>query len=111
MANDGLDLAAPPVVVWRQMARHVLYERMRGVSSYSMAAGGFNGVYALPKTLQPEFQQPANANSMMNARLTELYSMAPGMRKKTLVRQFNPSRSTAAPKPGAGVLPLGTVGT
>jgi hypothetical protein len=102
MATDGLDLAAPPVRVWQAMARHVLFERNRGVSSYSMAAGGFNGVMAMPRNLGPQFRQPANANSMMNAQLTELYHAQPGLMKKNLIRQFNPSRVSANPKASNG---------
>lgn len=75
MANDGRDLAAPPVRVWQVAARAILSTRMAGTNLYSMGAGGFGQVRALPQIHR--LKQPANPNSRLNQRIAELYAQGP----------------------------------
>jgi hypothetical protein len=74
MANDGRDLAAPPIRVWHSAARAILATRLARANLYSMGAGGFAKVPALPGL---RLRQPANPNSHFNQRMAELYSQGP----------------------------------
>jgi hypothetical protein len=75
VANDGRDLARPPVTVWAAAARAILSTRMAGTNLYSMGAGGFAKVSAIPQLNR--ILQPANPNSTANQRISEYYSQAP----------------------------------
>jgi hypothetical protein len=75
MANDGRDLAAPPVRVWLGAARAILATRLKGANLYSMGAGGFAKVPAIPQLHL--LRQPANPNSPHAQRVAELYAQSP----------------------------------
>jgi hypothetical protein len=69
--REGLYLGAPPVNVRRGGARRLHFSLMRGLGSYSNAAGGFTAVPAMPRNLQM-FRPPASANR--DVRMAELYA-------------------------------------
>lgn len=75
MANDGRDLARPPVVVWQRAARAILATRLKGCNYYSMGAGGFAKVRAIPPLTK--ILQAANPNARPSQRMGELYSQSP----------------------------------
>lgn len=75
MANDGRDLARPPITVWRAAAGAILATRLRGTNLYSMGAGGFAKVSAIPQLNR--ILQPANPNSRHAQRAAELYAQQP----------------------------------
>lgn len=75
MANDGRDLARPPIVVWQAAARAILATRLKGANLYSMGAGGFGQVMAIPQLHR--IQQPANPNSQHAQRTSQIYSQTP----------------------------------
>lgn len=55
--EGGQDLARPPVQVWRRAAAAALATQLAGVNLYSMGAGGFSTVPALPQMIR--LKQPA----------------------------------------------------
>lgn len=75
MANDGRDLARPPVTVWFGAARAILATRLKGANLYSMGAGGFAKVPAIPQLNR--ILQPASPNSRHAQRAAQIYSQTP----------------------------------
>lgn len=59
MANDGRTLGSPSPVgpIWRPAARADLVELLAGCNLYSMGAGGFSTVPAIPQMVR--LRQPA----------------------------------------------------
>lgn len=87
MPSGGEDLAQPPVSVWRAGARAQLATLMHGAHSYSMGAGGFDQVPAIPQLVR--LGQPANANDAQHQRHAQLYATThPLTRKQRLESQF-----------------------
>jgi hypothetical protein len=75
MANDGRDLARPPITVWSAAAKAILATRLRGTNLYSMGAGGFAKVPAIPQL--NHILQPANPNSPRAQGAAQIYSQTP----------------------------------
>jgi hypothetical protein len=94
-------LGAPPVRLWASAARTANAVRLRGVHSYSMGAGGFGTVPAMPQ-LQA-FPRRPNVPVTRDVRLVELYSQQPGLFKQRLARQF--ADPAAAARAGFGYQP------
>jgi hypothetical protein len=86
MPSGGEDLARPPITVWRSAARAQLATLMHGAAWYSLGAGGFDQVPALPQMVR--LKQPANANRQSEHRAAQLYATAPLTRKQRLEAQF-----------------------
>jgi hypothetical protein len=86
MANDGRILGRPPVPLPQGASRQHLFGLVRGVSAFSMGAGGFAKVIAFPKLQQ--LTQPANPHRTPEQRMVELYGSAPATFKQRLERQF-----------------------
>jgi hypothetical protein len=91
MQGGGLDLALPPVNIWRGVARTVLATRMLNGHAYSLAAGGFAKVPSMPalQRLTPK-GMPVNTQSDANIRLVELYGQQPNLFKQRIASQFSP---------------------
>jgi hypothetical protein len=75
MANDGRDLARPPITVWSAAAKAILATRLRGTNLYSMGAGGFAKVPAIPQLTR--ILQAANPNSRHAQDAAQIYSQTP----------------------------------
>jgi hypothetical protein len=86
MPSGGEDLARPPIQVWRSVSRSNLAVLMHGTASYSMGAGGFDQVPAIPQLVRSK--QPANPNRQKEHRVAQLYSTGPLTRKQRLEAQF-----------------------
>lgn len=84
---EGSYLGRPPVDVGGRARRVLTHSLLRGLSAYSMGAGGFDQCVAVPLPLPR--RSPADANS--NVRLVELYRMHPGLFRQRLQQQFLPS--------------------
>jgi hypothetical protein len=86
MPSGGADLARPPITVWRAGARAQLATLLHGAHSYSMGAGGFDQVPAIPQ--MQRLRQPANVNREREQRVTQLYSTQQLTIKQRLEGQF-----------------------
>ena len=64
---EGAYLGQPPVNVPARARRVLTHSLLRGVSAYSMGAGGFDNVPALPGV--QTFRHPAAVNGSDNVRL------------------------------------------
>lgn len=88
MPSGGEDLAAPPVRVWKAAARANLAVLVHGANFYSMGAGGFDKVRALPALRRA--RQPASANNAAHIRASQIYAsgtvLAPS--RNPISRQF-----------------------
>lgn len=84
---EGSYLGRPPVDVPGAARRQLTGSLLRGVSAYSMGAGGFGNVPAMP-FVQNFHRPPAAPNR--DVRMVELYRMQPGLFKQRLQQQFAP---------------------
>jgi hypothetical protein len=84
--SGGEDRASPPIRLWHAKARAELAEMLSGSSLYSMGAGGFSTVPAMPNMVR--LKPPANANSRQNARAAQIYVTRPLPSKQQIQRQF-----------------------
>jgi hypothetical protein len=85
MANDGLDLARPPVNIARSAAAASLACMLRGASSYGAAAGSPPPL-AVPQIQTGLLPSPAQVNRQPE--LAALYPLSPAAFKLQLRRQF-----------------------
>lgn len=87
--EGGQDLSSPPVRIWSVLAKAQLATMLRGSALYSMGAGGFSTVPALPRMIR--IKQPANPNSAQAVQDTQLYTQKPATIKQRLESQFGAS--------------------
>lgn len=90
---EGAYLGRPPVNVGLGRRRAVLFGLVHGAGSYSMAAGGFGTVPAMPRTLQATARPSTGTARPAQQRMTELYVSQPGLFKERLQRMFAEPRS------------------
>lgn len=88
MANDGRDLAAPPVRIWQRVAAANLATQLAGVNLYSMGAGGFDKVPAFPTMVR--LAQPARPGRTADVRATQLYVTQPYPTKQQIMQRYGP---------------------
>lgn len=86
MPEGGRDLAQPPIKVWRAAARANLAQLTHGCNLYSMGAGGFSTVPAMPNMVR--LMQPANPNRSVEQRMLEQYNIGELPTKAQIRRQF-----------------------
>jgi hypothetical protein len=76
----------PPVNARAAASREWLFGLTRGAHSYSMGAGGFDQVPAMPQ--MQRFSNPVRDQAEPNIRLVELYAQAPGLFRQRLQSMF-----------------------
>jgi hypothetical protein len=86
MPEGGQDYAAPPIRVWHAASRARLAELMHGANWYSMGAGGFDQVPAIPNLVR--VKQPANPNRPAAVRITQAYTTEELPQKMTLAQKL-----------------------
>jgi len=88
VANDGRDLAAPPVRVWNRVAAANLATQLAGVNLYSMGAGGFSTVPAMPSMVR--LRSAARPGREADVRATQLYTTFPYPTKQAIAQRYGP---------------------
>lgn len=86
MPSGGISFAAPPVRVWHATTRAELAELLHGCNFYSMGAGGFGKVPALPNMVR--LRSGANPHRPNALRASQFYVTQPVSRKQRLESQF-----------------------
>ncbi len=86
MPSGGMDLAPPPVRVWKAVAGATLATLVHGVNWYSEGAGGFGQVPAIPNLIR--VRAPSNPNRANERRLQQLYATTELPSKAELQRMF-----------------------
>lgn len=86
MPSGGLDLAPPPVRVWKAAAAAQLATLLAGTNLYSMGAGGFSTVPAMPQMVR--IKQPARPGSEADIRAAQIYTTNRYPTKQSIYERF-----------------------
>jgi hypothetical protein len=84
--SGGEDLSRPPVRVWNRAAAAQLATMLAGCNLYSMGAGGFSSVPAIPQMVR--LKQPARPGRPADIRATQLYTTFPYPTKQQIAQRF-----------------------
>lgn len=88
MPSGGEDRAAPPVRIWNRVAAANLATQLAGVNLYSMGAGGFDKVPAMPT--MTHLRQPARAGRPADVRASQLYITDRYPTKQQIASSYRP---------------------